>query len=543
MSWKFFDQMWAKPQYQYFPFVIGAFGWILWRNAQLAEPRIGGFQILNRVGVIAAAAVAWALLALAYLANSPWLAMISAIILIGSCFLRISREWRVPYLWGIWAMLWLIIPPPMNRDQQLISWLQQLSSQLSSVLLDWCGVDHLMEGNVLLMPDKQLFVDEACSGIVSVLSIIACAAIYGIWRNRPAFHVVALALAGVGWATLMNVFRISSIAIAYNWYGLDWSSGTSHEILGLIIFTFTFLALISTDYLLLAMLAPIAVRDGVPLGEELTYGASLVAIWDRLQQVGTSALDSDARKSFNIRPVPELGKRFAFGIVGICLFALLGSGQLLVNAMYNPTFAKSDRSIRKGLTLEADDLNVTIDGVRKIGFKPQERDASSAFGNYSRIYEYKDTADNLYLVSCDFPFGPTWHDLTICYLGVGWSLTDVSNIRPPIAPGDTAWEYVEANFDRPDGTTALVEYSVFDETGRTLHPPSRTIFGDIWHTLKKEYQERQTEKQFQIQVFTTANGGISDQQRATAGQLLLAARQQFRKFISNDTLNTELANR
>ena len=543
MSWRFFEQLWAKPHFQYFPFVLGAFAWLLWRNAQLAEPRVSRYQLLNKIGVVTTAAIAWAFLALAYVANSPWLAVISAIILIGSCFLRISRDWRVPYLWGLWLMLWLMIPPPMNRDQQLISWLQQLSSRLSSVLLDWCGVDHLMEGNVLLLPDKQLFVDEACSGIVSVLSIIACAVIYGLWRNRPAFHVVMLALSGVGWATLMNVFRISSIAMAHTWYGLDWSSGTSHEILGLVVFTFTFLALISTDYLLLALLAPIAKRDGVPLGEPLTYGAKLVAIWDLVQQWGTADNASEMEDARDFRRPEELGGRFALGMGGLCLFLLLGSAQLLINRLFEPTFAKSDRSIKHGLTLDGKDLAVAVEGVRYVGFSTQERDPSSTFGNYSRIYEYKDSADNVYLVSCDFPFGPAWHDLTICYVGVGWTLTDISNLAPSQESSEPAWDYVEANFVKLDGNAALVDYSVFDETGRVLHPPARTLFGDIWHALEKQYQDTRTEKQFQIQVFTTASGNISPQQREISRRLLLVARQQFREFISAVSPTRQLASR
>ena len=154
----------------------------------------------------------------------------------------------MPYLWGVWLLPWLVVPLPFGRDQMLITMLQRGSSQVSSIVLDWFRVPHLMEGNTLILPDKQFFVDEACSGIVSVMSIIACAVIYGVWRNRPPLHLVLLASAGVGWATLMNVVRISVIAIAYHWSGVDWSSGTPHEILGLLIFLITFVALVSTDY-------------------------------------------------------------------------------------------------------------------------------------------------------------------------------------------------------------------------------------------------------------------------------------------------------
>ena len=83
-----------------------------------------------------------------------------------------------------------------------------------------------MEGNTLFLPDKQLFVDEACSGIVSVMSSVACAVVYSVWQIRPPIHLVLLALASVVWATLMNVVRICAITIVHNRWGVDWSECT-----------------------------------------------------------------------------------------------------------------------------------------------------------------------------------------------------------------------------------------------------------------------------------------------------------------------------
>jgi hypothetical protein len=341
----------------------------------------------------------------------------------------------------------------------------------------------------------------------------------------------------------MNVFRISTIAIAHEWYGLDWSSGASHEILGLIIFTFTFLALISTDYLLLALLAPIATRDGMPLGEDLTYGAKLVAVWDWLQRWGAEQPWSDEHGAAPAARTFSLSSRFALGIVGLVLFTTLGGAQLVINRLYEPTYAKSERSVERALTLDHEDLQFSMEGIHQTDFQTQERDEFSDFGRYSSIYEFKDQAGTVYLVSCDFPFATGWHDLTICYTGVGWSLSKYPNVTAATGSNEASWKYAEADFTRPDGNVALVVYSVFDETGRGLNPPSHSIFDDIWRSLEKQYRHSRTEKQFQIQVFTTAEGNITDAQRATARKLLFLAREQFREFISSVSPNRKLASR
>src|SRR4051812_39140179 len=39
LLWLFFRQQWQKPHYQYFPFVIGAFIWLLWKRYGEAPQR------------------------------------------------------------------------------------------------------------------------------------------------------------------------------------------------------------------------------------------------------------------------------------------------------------------------------------------------------------------------------------------------------------------------------------------------------------------------------------------------------------------------
>src|SRR3954453_21469745 len=40
LMWMFFRQQWEKPHYQYFPFVIAAFGWLLYQRYQEGAPRV-----------------------------------------------------------------------------------------------------------------------------------------------------------------------------------------------------------------------------------------------------------------------------------------------------------------------------------------------------------------------------------------------------------------------------------------------------------------------------------------------------------------------
>jgi exosortase len=568
---RYFTQQWERPHgaYQYFPFVIGAFLWLLWRNSRQAEPRAESATAGRRMAVIGLAIVAWVLLALSYLSESPFLSVLSAILLVGAALVQIDARWRVPYLWGIWALLWLVLRPPFNYDDYLIIELQHLSSRLSSMYLDFAGALHLMDGNKLRLPAKEFFVDEACSGIVSLLSIIACSAIYGVWRNRPPLHVVLLALAGVGWAMLMNVVRITTIALAFDRWGVDWSSGTSHEILGLVIFTFVFLALVSTDYLLLALLAPINAPGGESVGQPIQIGRKVVAFWDWLARWGApvaAAAEAVSKPSaekgtapFFLEDSEKLGqpptvlKRladsqeansaprardvspcFALGLAPFMAFGALAALQLTVPFLFQTTAVASTQSLERAVTLNADALPASLAGLQRAGFSEKERTRDDIFGQYSRTYMFQDEQGARYSLSCDFPFGPNWHDLTVCYRGIGWELRAMRICAGP-GTNETPWNYLACEFSKSDGSAGWLVYSVFDEFSERTNPPERSFLKDIWRSLERKHRNAQRTRLFQVQVWTEASGTVRPAQREAAEKLLLDARERIRTSVTQDS--------
>ncbi len=170
-------------------------------------------------------------LAVSFWVFSPWLAMIAFVIYAFGVTCFIWQNWIIDGLWGIWFLLVLLVPPPLDRDQMFIESLQLFSSRFTSVMLDGFGVLHVMDGNVLSFPDRQLFVDDACSGIVSLISVVYCIALFCVWKRRRVWHSVGLVAAGVGWTILMNSIRLLTIGLAWSWIGVDLADGVPHLIL------------------------------------------------------------------------------------------------------------------------------------------------------------------------------------------------------------------------------------------------------------------------------------------------------------------------
>ncbi len=568
---RFFRSLWARSHYQYFPFVLAAFAWLLWQRTREATPRENTKSRWKGLRDNLLLSIAWGLLGIAYFADSPWLAAVSAIVLVAGFLFRLSRDRKICNLWGIWILLWLIIPLPMNRDQQLIAMLQRGSSQLASTLLDWLKIPHLMSGNILLLSEKQLFVDEACSGIVSILSIVSCAVIYSVWHNLAPIRGVLLTLAGVGWATLMNVTRISTIAFAFDRWGLDWSEGWQHELLGLVLFSLTFLSLMSTDILLNWAMSPIAHAWADYYGKVPEYGRRLIAFWDGMlhwatpQPVGNRSLsrlslgrippsegklDSfgrlGARSNINAketpRELPSLSAQkrppWIFGMVSLFAFGALGGiqygyGDWLGNLENEQVLNSQNALVLKNASeIEEGVLPKKFEGFQRSTFKQEQRETGSIFGKYSRSYEYRDVQENMLLVSCDYPFGGEWHDLTICYQGSGWQTISNQTIPCDSSREGEKWDYVEVDFLGRDGTKGFLVYCQFDEYGRAAVPPASTYFSYVWQRLRRPAGSAQGKQFFQIQIWTTGVKNVSDQEKEAARDLLLESRERLRDYIT-----------
>jgi hypothetical protein len=302
--------------------------------------------------------------------------------------------------------------------------------------------------------------------------------------------------------------------------------------LGLVIFTFVFLALVSTDYLLLALLAPIKTQGAESVGQPIHYGRKVVDFWDWLGRWGAPGVTEkerqEARNAPRGRGVPS---RFALGLTPLLAFAMLAAAQLTVPYFFPTAAIASTHSVERALTLAADALPPNIAGLQRAGFTEKERQRDDIFGQYSRTYTFADQQGNGYTLSCDFPFGPIWHDLTACYRGTGWELRTMK-LRTGPKTDETTWDYLECEFTKTDGSAGWLVYSVFDEFGERINPPARSFLSDIWRSLARKHRKAQRTRLFQVQVWTTASGTVRPAQREAAEKLLLEARERIRQSVT-----------
>ena len=236
--------LWDLDQYGYMlPLfaAIAGFAFFRW-DSELRLPRLIGAIALG-LGLLASLLGAHQ--------NSPLLSMIG-FSLVGTAWLDShlqtnSIRQRMTYI----AVLFLIaIRLPLNYDIELTALLQRITSRISSHVLDAIGILNHLRGNVIEISSGTLFVEEACSGVQSLFTILFLALLMVVYSQRSVVAVPIYLLAGIFWAMVMNIARITSIAVFQEWYAIDLSKGTPHEILGWICLAAATLMLASTDRIL-----------------------------------------------------------------------------------------------------------------------------------------------------------------------------------------------------------------------------------------------------------------------------------------------------
>lgn len=110
--------------------------------------------------------------------------------------------------WLPLALFTLSIPLPALVTNTLALPLQLEASSMGAALLEWRHVPVRLSGNVILLPGRQLFVTEACSGLRSLTALLSLGLLIGgFWLRHPLSRVFLIA-AAIPVAIAINAVRV-----------------------------------------------------------------------------------------------------------------------------------------------------------------------------------------------------------------------------------------------------------------------------------------------------------------------------------------------
>jgi len=536
------QNLWTRTHMQFFPLCILAaayFAYFGCKGEEVTHP-------VRRWAAIGIFLATLFLYAFAVWKFSPWLAHLAAIMLFFAWALGRCGNARWPSVAAWTGLLLTTLTLPLNLDIEFIQWLQLSSSWACSKALDALSIANLRQANVIQIEGRELFVEEACSGIGSLYALLAVAVLLLI-QNRRSFLVSALSLATVPiWAIMGNFTRLLAVAVGQEYFGRDLSHGTDHELLGLATFALACICFWLTEYFLASMLYP--VPAGEPEFAPVFQAYNQTLIWPQPDSLGeTLPEDPQERREYMAakaqmqarkwqwQPMLWSQKKWLVGVVVACslLFVVCGiaPGVLLARGGAGD-FKLGLPSIPASMLGNFPDetsLPEKIGEWRRIAFNHEQRTNESLLGQHSLVWQYL-WNDQLVMVSLDFPFD-TWHALSSCYTLTGWK---VLNQTVTTIDEEATWPWEEITMTNELGGYGYVDFCAFNEdlepftdfTGSPLELRLTQNSTGIVAALRNETQvvEKTT---YQIQVFCESGLELSPEQREELRQKF----KEFRKLL------------
>ncbi len=148
------------------------------------------------------------------------------------------------------AFLFLMVPLPQSLVNVVAFPLQLTAADWAVQLLYLLNIPALREGNIIHLPNTQLFVAEACSGLRSLMALITLGIVFAYFFRKSWFERVLIVASAIPIAIFVNAGRVAATGILTYNFGQKAAEGVIHETQGMFTFAAAFLLLLGEAWLL-----------------------------------------------------------------------------------------------------------------------------------------------------------------------------------------------------------------------------------------------------------------------------------------------------
>lgn len=152
---------------------------------------------------------------------------------------RVLALLSVPILY-----LLFMIPIPYTIYYSLTLPMQLFASKCSVGLLSFLGIPVLRSGNIMVLPNYSLEVGEACSGLRSLVSLMALGFLFAYLTQKSTLNRAVLFASTPVIAIIANVFRVSATALGAYAVSPKLAEDFLHKLSGLLVFAVSVLCLV-----------------------------------------------------------------------------------------------------------------------------------------------------------------------------------------------------------------------------------------------------------------------------------------------------------
>lgn len=241
-------QVWTRESGAHGPIILATGAWLVWRSAasfrESAKPGSGWLAgvvlFLSLLSYIAGRAVDLVTLEAAGVYGAA-LSMLYAWVGLRA----ILKNWFPLFYLGF------AVPPPTWVIDQLTAPLKQFVSLVATSTLRGVGLPIAREGVTIHVAQYQLLVEDACSGMNSLVGLSAISLLYiYLLRGSSVRYSLLLTLFIIPIAIAGNILRVMTLILLTYFFGDQVAQGFLHFTAGIFLFAVDLLLVFAVDQLL-----------------------------------------------------------------------------------------------------------------------------------------------------------------------------------------------------------------------------------------------------------------------------------------------------
>lgn len=246
------EQVWSRESGAHGPIILFTGGWLLWREVESlkANGRPGGL-LLTILALLAAVAI--------YVFGRAFdFISLETAALYGVGLTILYTRFGIPALMASWFPLFylgFLVPPPNWLMDQLTGPLKQFVSFAATWPLHALGLPISREGVTIQVGSYQLLVEDACSGMNSLIGLSAISLLYiYLLRGSSVRYSLLLTLFVIPIAVVGNILRVVILILLTHFYGDEVAQGFLHFAAGIFLFVADLVLVFVVDSILIRVL-------------------------------------------------------------------------------------------------------------------------------------------------------------------------------------------------------------------------------------------------------------------------------------------------
>jgi exosortase len=139
-------------------------------------------------------------------------------------------------IWFPLSYLVFMIPMPDAALGAVSVPMKLFATKMGAIILDLMGIPIVQLGFKLQFTDATLIVGNPCSGLRSLIALLALGTLFAYLLKASTARKIILAALSMVFAVMSNIMRVTILGLIAEFYGSAAATGLAHDLSGILVF-------------------------------------------------------------------------------------------------------------------------------------------------------------------------------------------------------------------------------------------------------------------------------------------------------------------